>query len=302
MPEDGLVTTPNLREAIIKTIAFFDLFDSPLTVYEIYSYLGKNGALNDILKTAEEESGLPDGLIKQKDGLYFLTGREQITITRQKRFNYVRRKVKIAKRFSRLFRLCPFVKMIAVANVIGPHNLRDESDIDFFIITSGRRLWLTRLYCTGLAALLSSRPTVKNKRDKICLSFYVSENALNLDSLTLKDGDPYFDYWRRSLVLLYNKKKTYQRFLKENSLTSEREKEKSNLLKRCPSFSFFDLLENLSKKFQLKIMPPVLKSAANNSDGVIISDAMLKLYLGDRRREYAEKYGNKINEVFKKND
>lgn len=48
-------------------------------------------------------------------------------------------------------------------------------------------------------------------------------------------------------------------------------------------------------------MPPALKAAANNSDGVVIRDNILKLYLSDRRREYAEKYGNKINEIKKEN-
>ena len=46
-------------------------------------------------------------------------------------------------------------------------------------------------------------------------------------------------------------------------------------------------------------MSPALKLAMNNSTGVVINDEVLKLYLTDNRQEYAEKYGNKIREIFK---
>lgn len=295
------------RETIVKTIVFFDLFDYPLTAYEIYKYCDGNIALSEIVSILESASHQEKNLISQKNGFYFLSGRENIIVTRQQRYNYARRKIKIAGRFSRLLKLCPFIRLVAVANLIGAHNLRDQSDIDFFIITAPRRLWLSRLYCAGLAKILRLRPTPKNKKDKICLSFYVSADRLNLDDLKLPGFDPYFDYWRRGLVPLYNKGEIYNLFLKKNKLINQSENqgdkdwESRGELNVRPNF-FLDFLEKISKKIQLIIMPAVLKAAAGDSDGVVIGDTVLKLYLRDCRREYAEKYGNKINEVIKKND
>ena len=104
--------------------------------------------------------------VGQKNGLYFLPGREEIITTRQKRYNYSNRKLKIARRFAaalRIFSERP-------CDLSGQHhwrdNLRDESDIDFFIITKPGRLWLSRLYCAGLTKLLGHRPTATEKRIK----------------------------------------------------------------------------------------------------------------------------------------
>jgi len=288
----------DLGEAILKTIAFFDLFDYPLTAYEIRENLDRSVELAGIFDFLGQEAAW----IEEKDGFYFLRGRAEVVTTRQQRYNYSYRKIKIARHFVRLFRLCPFVRVVAVANSLGQYNLRDGSDIDFFIITAPRRLWLSRLYCTGLAKILNSRPTGKIKKDKICLSFYIATDHLDISDLRLGEADPYFDYWRRNLILLYNKNRTYENFLLVNGLLAETDKTQIAVETDVPSLTgfFLNFLEKIAKKIQLKIMPAALAAAMNNSDGVVVNDSVLKLYREDRRRFYAEKYGEKINEIFKK--
>lgn len=287
-------TEAQIKEAITAVIVFFDLFDYPLSDYEIWKYLDKK---IDFLELKKALSILNE--IENQDGFFFLSGRSEIIISRKKRHNYTQRKIKIAKRFGKMFSLLPWVKTIILSNSIGQFNLRDGGDIDFFIITSPRRIWLTRFFCAGLAALLNSRPKSKNKRDKICLSFYITIDSLNLDDLKLPESDPYFFYWLRSFILLYNKDGIYEKFLNANNLPNNSAFSKkisnSELNKRTP---LFDLLENISKKLQFLIMSPVLKMAINNSVGVVINDKVLKLYLRDNRQEYLEKYGNKLKQVF----
>ena len=122
--------------------------------------------------------------------------------------------------------------MIAVGNLIGSHNLKKQGDIDLFIITKKNRAWITRFFCAGFSQLFGLRPTEKNMRDKICLSFFVSEDAMDLRGLMLdnrKDTrclarhqvssapDIYFIYWLACLVPIYNKDDTYGKFIKANS-------------------------------------------------------------------------------------
>ncbi|MFA6194639.1 MAG: hypothetical protein WC719_02755 [Patescibacteria group bacterium] len=299
MPEYE-INNNRLREAVIRVIVFFDLFDYPLTSYEIWEQLDKRGELTEVIDLLKEEISKSIAVINSKNGFYFLSGRDVIIAIRQARHNYGARKIKIARRFVRLFSLLPAVKMIALANSLGQNNLRDGSDIDFFIISSPRRIWLTRLYCTGLAKLLNRRPHAENKKDKICLSFYAAADHLCLDDLRLEGEDPYFDYWRRSLVLLYNKDKTYERFLEANGLASKILATEPKIFVK--SRMFLDKLEFLAKKIQLAIMPEELRSVMNNSDGVVINDSILKLYRRDRRREYAEKYGNKVDKILKEDN
>ncbi len=301
MLNPGIKTDSQLKEAIIRVIVFFDLFSYPLSAYEIFKYLDKKIALSDIMADIVNISE-----IDQKDGFFFLAGRNEIIITRGERHNYSLRKIKIARRFARFFSLLPFIKLIALSNSIGQYNLRDGSDIDFFVICTPKRIWLTRLYCAGIAKMLNCRPTVKNKRDKICLSFYLTTEHLNLADLKLDGDDPYFFYWQRSLVLLYSKDRTYENFLIANGLptlvTETELNSKITATVASRSNSILNFLETVAKKIQLKIMPPVLKQAMNNSTGVVISDQVLKLYLRDNRREYAQKYGDKIYQIFTQNN
>lgn len=281
-----------LARDVLGPLVFLDLFDFPLTAYEIWRYLGRRGSLPALISVLEK---LSPKIISQQDGFYFLNGRENIVEMRKIRYNYSGAKIKIAKRFARAFALLPFVKTVAVANFIGDHNLRQEGDIDFFIITSARRIWLSRLFCAGLTKLLNSRPTAKNKRDKICLSFYISQEHLDVRDLSLGDDDPYFYYWLRGLLPIYDTDDFYQHFLAANELTAG---VSLDIKEQTPSW--LDGLEKLAKKWQLKIMSPALHQAMNNSDGVYISDSVLKLYLGDRRRLFATKFKAKYHELLQK--
>lgn len=280
-------TSHDLRAAVIKTVAFFDLFDFPLTPLEVLRDINQSGSLQEV-----REILTSDNRLAGQEGFYFLRGRSDIIEVRKKRHNYSARKLVKAKIFSRLFGLFPGVQMVALANSIGYFNLRDDSDIDFFIITKPGYLWLSRLYCTGLTKLLGSRPTAKTKRDKICLSFYLSASGLAISSLRLSGDDPYFDRWHRHLILLYNNKGTYQNFLVANNNFKIRIDQES------VSAVVPGILERLARSFQLKVMPAALRTAAGNSDGVVINNQVLKFYQRDRRREFAKKYVQKITTLF----
>jgi len=265
----------------VEAVVFFDLFDFPLSLWEIYSEIGCQHSFRDLRLWLNQDKRL-----EEKNGFFFLPGRSEILSIRQQRHNYARRKYKIALRFARLFSLFPWVKSVALANVMGYNNLRDGSDIDFFIITSAGRLWLSRLYCTGLAKLLGRRPTATNKRDRLCLSFYLSRENMDIRYLSLAGNDPYFNRWHRHLILLYNKDDTFNQFLEAN--------DKQSVGVFTPPIVSLDIWERMAKIWQLKIMPSELKAAALKSDGVVINDSVLKFYQRDRRREFAYKYEEKI--------
>ncbi len=184
----------NIKEAIIEVIAFFDLFDYPLTSWEIWIFgnwkFGDNQVnkvkYQDVINVLEGEK--LNNIVEQKNGFYFFAGRENIIKTRMARYNYTDKKIKRALRVAKLFKFIPWIKIIAVSNIIGSHNLKKKSDIDFFIITEPGRIWITRFFCAGLMELLGLRPKEGDEQDKICLSFFVSEEAMDLQGLMLSGG------------------------------------------------------------------------------------------------------------------
>lgn len=299
----------NLERIVLNPIIFLDLFDYPVTSFEVWHYLNKKQIFTDVIDILDRL--VQKNILSIKNGFYFLVGREVIIDTRLRRYNYTCAKIKKARLFSKLFSFFPFIKSIAVANSIGAYNLRQGSDIDFFIISSVNRIWLSRFISAGLAKILGLRPTRKTKKDKICLSFYITEANLDLKKLELSDGDPYFYYWLRGLRPIYDKDNTWQKFKTANRLLLENNSNKLDNLKqeeyliinkkpKCNVFCRF--LEKITKQIQLKIMAPPLRLAMNNSEGVVISDQILKLYLIDNRRQFAHKFNAKINEIFAKNN
>ncbi len=294
----------NIAFNIIKPIVFLDIFSYPVTSYELWRFLDRKYDLDLVIRLA-------DDLVKRrildfKQGFYFLNGQEELIDIRRARYNYTQHKLKIAKRFSYLFSLFPGIRLIAAANLIGGHNLRLNSDIDLFIITKPRNIWLTRLFCAGLAQLLHSRPTKNYKKNKICLSFYITTKAIDLKNLELTGGDPYFYYWKLGLVPLFDRQNTWLKFLIKNNLFVFN-KNKAKVLKdfdyqieNYKTQAGFNLLEKIARAFQLKIMSIELRQSASKNTGVLISDDVLKLYLKDRRLDFLSKFNLKINEISQK--
>lgn len=281
------------KKEILKIIYFFDLFDFPLSFLELRKMLNQEvDALND-LKILDELIDFKK--IDSLNGFYFLRNRQEILEVRRERYNHSLRKIKIAKKFANVFSKLPFVLTVYLANSIGKYNLRDGSDIDFFIITKDKRIWLSRLFCAGIAKILNKRPNKKTKRDKICLSFYLSENNLDLSPLKM-NFDPYFDFWEKNLILLTDKNNCHAKFLKQNLIS--RGNLKKTVLEGVNKNRVLDSLEFWSMNFQLKIMPEKLLLASLDQDfgGVLIKNDIIKLYLKDRRLEIREKYEQKIRE------
>ncbi|MCK5510320.1 hypothetical protein KAI65_02135 [Candidatus Parcubacteria bacterium] len=301
-----------LKKEILKTIAFFDMFNYPLTPFEIWTFCGIKCELGEIFEVLNCNS-LP---LKTKYGFYFLNNRSEIVDIRQRRYNYANRKFKRALKIARLFKIIPWIKMIAVGNSIGANNLRDDSDIDFFIITETKKIWVTRWFCAGIAKLLNLRPQPLKKRDTICLSFYITDDNLELKKLMLVEDqacDIYFIYWLANLVPIYNKDNTYLKLINANNWLKEYlpnwQPHYSGHMRDVGSpFSgfyrdFIDMIiggaDSLLKKIQLRIMPNVLREQINIDTRVVVNDKILKLYVNDRREEFRKKYVLRLREIFK---
>lgn len=301
----------SLRNNILKTIVFFDLFDYPLTAWEVWKFLaGGSGKieLKDILKNLE--SDYLRAKISQKEGFYFLTGRGAIINERKARYNFTARKVKLALRLVQAFKLIPWIKMVAISNLIGSHNLREKSDIDLFIISEKKRIWLVRFFCVGLTKLLNLRPRPGRTRDTICLNFYLSESAMNMEKLLLRD-DIYFVYWLAGLVPLYSFNQTYEKLMAANGWLGRRLVNWQPLTLPARSrldgkrneiyYALIDFLLGRTEKFfmklQLSIMPKEMKNKINGGTEVVTSEEIIKLHVKDRREEFKKKFNNRLREM-----
>ena len=148
-------TSDSLQLSLKKTLAYFDLANFPLTKEELYNFLWEPPTVSypDFLLSLPEIK-MP---IVEKNGYYFLSGREELVETRRCRLLISENKLKIARRVARIVRSVPFLKAIFVCNTVGAEQATEDSDIDFFIVTEKNRIWIARLWVTFLLGLFRLR-------------------------------------------------------------------------------------------------------------------------------------------------
>jgi len=288
-----------VERKIIETIIFFDMFDFPLTVLEIWEFLSVECTLSEVLSALDQIDEL-----ESEGGFFYLAGRSELVQVRLNRYNHSQRKFKRALKVARFFAFIPFIELIAIGNQIGAGNSRNKSDIDFFIVTKPNRIWLTRFIATSAMKLLNLRPKPNKKQDTICLSFYVTTSSLDLSCSRLDDEDIYFRYWLATLQPIFDRGDEYTRLIQANAWLQEElpnwSAKTMNWPHKLDSFNYkgynivmgalFGWLEGISRMFEKAIMPDELKENMNKNTNCLINDNMLKLYTTDRREEIRKNY------------
>lgn len=302
--QNNIPSKEAITQEIVKVVVFFDMFDFPLTLLEIWQGLAIKCGFEEVREALRAGA---EG-IEEKKGFYFLGGRAGLFEKRLRQYDLEQEKFKIARRSARFLKAISGVKMIAVCNNF---SYKKESDIDLFIITESRRLWLTRFLVTVFVQLLGLRRHGLKIANRLCLSFYASEEALDLNGLRLGEDDVYFNYWLLDLMPIYDSGNTLERFRQKNQWLKKSLPnaamplpvprylvEDGRILrpfKRIDRFlwqSFLGgALEALVRKIQKSKMKRNKKSHMNDKGtGVVISGSVLKFHEHDRREEYRERW------------
>ena len=165
--------------AIIETLLYYDIFDYPLTSDQLYYFLMY------VKPNREEFDQVLDELVKagrvQTAGYWYcLPGRQELEIVREQREQRANKLLHAAERAADRIRHLPFVRGIYLSGDLSKGVAGPDSDIDFFIITAPRRVWICKAY------LASFRRKRRNNPDKLlCFNYLLAENAMELEEKNL---------------------------------------------------------------------------------------------------------------------
>ncbi len=290
---------PNLRRSVLAALAYFDVFDFPLTLVEIARFLPRSSpaekelpALTDIRKTLRR---CPVG---EREGYFFLAGRDAIVDRRREKYLLAAGKYRKARLLAACLRLLPSVRLVAVCNSLAIYNAERDSDIDFFVVTRPGAVWFTRLVTTGAVSLFGLRPDARTQRDRYCLSFFVTENALDLSSLALPSGDTYLRYWLATLQPLYDAGGVMDRLMAANAWLARDLPAYAPATRsaappdRRPARS--NPFEGMARRLQWRLFPRSISAAANRDSRVVVYDDVLKFHVKDRRAEIEAAYRGRL--------
>ena len=211
------------EKSIIAPLIYYDLLDRPLTVLEIYKYQSKNNenqepvafSFSRLRKILKNSPSLKNQMT-EKNGLYFLKNREEITRIRSFRLKITQLKWKALKRLSRFLALAPFLKLAAVTGSLTGYNAKKQSDFDLLIILKKNRLWLGRLLLTGLVGIMHRRRHGQLTQDRICLNCYLTEKNLEITKQIKPHDFHSAQEYSRLTPILEIKKGIYLNFIQAN--------------------------------------------------------------------------------------
>ena len=253
--------------------AFFSLFNKEVTKEELQSLLFQSPQKNETFSFERKTS-------------------------RKKSSDVLKAFQKKACFFGGLLRFLPFVRGVAICNTVAMRVAESESDIDLFIILQKNRLWMGRLFVTVFLHMLGVRRHGEKISGRLCLSFFVTSESLEMKNIALQDGeDPYLALWTATIYPLFGRdvfEQFYTRnreFLKSYGLTFwNAVPQKKEKYFSFPFFvSFGDFLED---KVRNIFLPRTQKKRdmLTDSSGTILSDTMLKFHNVDKREEFREKW------------
>ncbi len=177
-PSVGTGSRLEVREAVVATVAYADVFDMPIDVPRLHRFLvGCSAGASEVVSAVGEL--VESGQLGRRGDIVHLPNRAEVLGVHDERTERAEKMWGEAQRWGQRIARLPFVRMVAVTGGLAVDSVADHDDIDYFIITAPTRLWLTRFMMVGLVKLA--------ERDDIelCPNYIVSERALEFDDKAL---------------------------------------------------------------------------------------------------------------------
>lgn len=165
----------NQSESVLKVVAYFDLFNYPITREEIRLFLDQPA--DDVTLGPVIQSLVEKNMLWQL-GQYYSLRNDQLLAERRLNGNRLAvKRIRLARRVAGVIACFPFVKGVAISGSLSKNFAYKGSDLDFFIITAGNRLWIAKLILQVAVRICIAIGLQK----WCCLNYYIDEEALEIE-------------------------------------------------------------------------------------------------------------------------
>ena len=158
---------------LLKPILYFSLFKYPLTEEEIFNF--SKAESKEQIKLDLNEL-VNNNIIYKIDDFYLMENDETLIKRRLEGNKMAKNIYQKALKVSRLISKFPYVECVGISGSLSKGYYDDDGDIDFFIITSPKRLWIARTFL-----ILYKKLFLLNSRKYFCVNYFISSNALEIE-------------------------------------------------------------------------------------------------------------------------
>jgi predicted nucleotidyltransferase len=167
-------TLTEINKNILATLAYFDMFNYPLTRVEIFLFLQQKYRQHDF--DVALQYMVASQSVYKFDNFYTLKNEAKLVDRRTAGNRKAAELMKTARRVSELLIRFPYVRGIAISGSLSKNYADDESDIDLFVITAKNRLWVARTIMHAFKKLTF----LFNKQHYFCMNYYVDEQQMQI--------------------------------------------------------------------------------------------------------------------------
>lgn len=161
--------------SILKVLCYFDIFNHPVDLNELKKYLPikveTTGDLDNALKLL-----LGEKMIFQLGPFYSLQDKKQLLDERIASEARAKEYLGKATKNAHLIASFPYVEAVFVSGSLSKGVIRENGDVDYFIITAPNRLWICR------SLLIVYKKIFRlNSHKYFCLNYFIDANHLEIE-------------------------------------------------------------------------------------------------------------------------
>ena len=158
--------------SVLRMLAYFDIFDYPLTKNEIRQFLPEflsETRIDSLLKFM-----LGRNAVYLHNDFYSLHNSPVLACKRMEGNLRAKKLLPRAHAIGRFLCRFPYVRAISISGSLSKDFADEKADIDFFIITKANRLWIART----MMHLFKKLTFITGHQHYFCMNYYVDEEAL----------------------------------------------------------------------------------------------------------------------------
>jgi predicted nucleotidyltransferase len=197
--------------AIKKTLTYRSIFNYPMSRYQLYTFLITKKYFDERFFRKSLRRLVKKDHIKAKDGKYYLPSVRPVSW--KLRDKYSRDLLDETEKIVKMLRVIPWIKMLAVSGSVAVNNAVKDDDIDIFIITQKKRLYLTRFFTFLILKIVNKYAQGKEQKRKLCCNLFVDETNIKWQK---NKQNLYIAHEVLNLHPLIVRDEMYFKFLKEN--------------------------------------------------------------------------------------
>lgn len=286
-----------LARSILTTLLYFRIFDYPLRSDELLNFVHSNNKMEVQLAIARL---VREGLVSTEDEYLCVFPEKGLHIGKRLKGNQrAARYLRIARRQAALLSWFPFIKCICISGSLSKYYMDHDSDIDYFIIASKQRLWLTKLLMSAIVKTLE----LPGMKKYFCPNYIITEN-----NLQIADRNIFTAMEIITLVPLYNKQQ-YQKFLEANQWIRDyfpfysmnlpvKPRKYKLVMSALWKSALFTKLDNAvfrmySRRFRDKVNKGKIVAMGND---MVVTESDFKLHLNGHRHRILQQHLDNIRE------